>query len=203
MCCRLPHRTVSLEYLTMKDMKNRLYGNEIDRMPDFTFRLMKVLFAVYYFFRPAGKYLSKFGIKPGFTVVDYGCGTGAFIKDTSAIVGDAGIVYAVDIHELAIATVRKLITKFNLTNVRPVLIEGGKTSIADESVDLIFALDMFHMVSDTVSFLEELNRITKNNGILIIEDGHQPRSLTKEKLLKSGYWVILNEEKRFLRCTPV
>ncbi|HUX95100.1 MAG TPA: class I SAM-dependent methyltransferase [Bacteroidales bacterium] len=184
-------------------MKNRLYGNEIDRMPDFTFRVMKVLFAVYYFFRPAGKYLSKFGIKPGYAVVDYGCGTGAFIRDTAAIVGTSGIVYAVDIHEMAIANVRKLITKYNLSNVKTVLTDGGKTSIEDEAADLIFALDMFHMVSDTDSFLKELNRITKKNGTLIIEDGHQPRSLTKEKILRSGCWEILGEEKRYLQCIPL
>ena len=123
-------------------MKNRLYGNEIDRMPDFTFSLMKVLFAVYYFFRPAGKYLSKFGIKPGYTVVDYGCGTGAFVRDTSAIVGDKGIVYAVDIHEMSIATVNKLIKKYDLSNVIPVLTDGGKTTIDNEAADLIFALEI-------------------------------------------------------------
>lgn len=184
-------------------MKNRLFGNEIDRMPDFTFSMMKVLFAVYYFFRPAGKYLSKFGIEPGYTVVDYGCGTGAFVRDTSALVGDKGTVYAVDIHEMSISTVNKLIAKYNLSNVIPVLTDGLKTSIENEAADLIFALDMFHMVSDTDSFLKELNRITKKNGILIIEDGHQPRSLTREKILRSGYWQILSEEKRYLRCTPL
>jgi hypothetical protein len=58
------------------------------------------------------------------------------------------------------------------------------------------------MISDTVTFLGELNRIIKKDGTLIIEDGHQPRAQTKEKIISSGYWKITGEEKRFLRCSP-
>lgn len=184
-------------------MKNKLFGNEIDRMPDFTFRMMKVMFVIYYFFKPARKYLQKFGIKPGFTVVDYGCGTGAFVKDASSTVGENGVVYAVDIHDMAIETVKKVIEKYALTNVRPVLTDGTRSALPDEVADLVFALDMFHMVKDNRAFLQELNRITKTGGTLIIEDGHQPRSASKEKILKSGLWKITGEEKRFLKCTPV
>lgn len=184
-------------------MKNKLFGNEVDRMPDIVFRFMKLLFIVYYFFKPASKYLQKFGIKPGNTVIDYGCGTGACIRAASFMVGKDGTVYAVDIHEMAISCVEKLIRKHNLTNVKTVLTDGYKSVIADETADLIYALDMFHMVKDTDSFLKEINRITRKNGILIIEDGHQPRALSKEKILRSGYWEINGEEKRFLRCIPV
>jgi len=183
--------------------KNVLFGNEVDRMPDFVFRMMKILFVIYYFFRPPGKYLKKFGIMPGFTVVDYGCGTGAFIRDTSELVGTTGNVYAVDIHELAIDSVQKIIRKHNLKNVSTFLTDGQKTAIEDGAADLIFALDMFHMISDTGTFLKELNRITKKNGVLIIEDGHQPRALSKEKIIRSGCWTIAGEEKKFLRCIPV
>ena len=45
--------------------------------------MMKIFFVVYYFFRPAGKYLKKFGIEPGSVVVDYGCGPGSCIRDAS------------------------------------------------------------------------------------------------------------------------
>jgi ubiquinone/menaquinone biosynthesis C-methylase UbiE len=187
----------------MIKMKNRLLGNEIDRMPDFAFKMMKVMFAVYYTFRPAGKYLKKFGIRPGFTVVDWGCGPGAFVRSASAMTGENGMVYAVDLHEMAIASVEKLIKKWSLKNVRAVLTEGNRSSIPDDAADLVYALDMFHMVSDPDSFLKELNRITKKEGSLIIEDGHQPRSLAKDKILRSRCWVIDREEKRFLRCSPV
>lgn len=172
-------------------------------MSDSTFRMMKFLFVIYYFFRPAGRYLKKFGIKPGFIVVDYGCGTGACIRDASSLAGNNGFVYAVDVHELAISSVEKLKARYGLTNVKTVLTDGKKTDIPDETADLIYALDMFHMVKDTGAFLLELNRIIKRDGILILEDGHQPRELSKERLKDSGRWTVAEENRRFMRCVPV
>jgi ubiquinone/menaquinone biosynthesis C-methylase UbiE len=57
------------------------------------------------------------------------------------------------------------------------------------------------MVKDTDPFLKELHRITKPGGTLYLEDGHQPRTLAKEKVLKSGCWVISRETKNFMQCT--
>ncbi|MFZ4564786.1 MAG: class I SAM-dependent methyltransferase, partial [Bacteroidales bacterium] len=67
---------------------------------------------------------------------------------------------------------------------------------------LVYALDMFHMVKDTDGFLAELRRLTKPDGVLYLEDGHQPRSMTREKVLKSGCWEVTEEPKRFITCKP-
>jgi ubiquinone/menaquinone biosynthesis C-methylase UbiE len=184
-------------------MKNKLFGNEVERMPDFAFRMMKIFFVFYYFFRPAGRYLKRFGIKPGFTVIDYGCGTGACIRDAASLAGTNGYVYAVDVHEMAIASVEKLISKYRLSNVKSVLSDGKQTDIPNDTADLIYALDMFHMVKDSTIFLRELNRIIKKEGILILEDGHQPREVSKEKIRVSALWKISEENKRFMKCVPL
>jgi ubiquinone/menaquinone biosynthesis C-methylase UbiE len=184
-------------------IKKVLFGTEIEKMPDSAFRLMKIFFVIYYFLKPAKKYIKKFGIKPGNTVVDYGCGPGAFIKDASSIVGEKGTVYAVDVHEMAIASVEKLKKKHHLANVKTILTDGNRSEIPDGIADLIYALDMFHMIKEPDQFLKELCRISRQEGILIIEDGHQPRSSAKEKILHSGCWKIIEEEKRFLKCFPV
>jgi ubiquinone/menaquinone biosynthesis C-methylase UbiE len=184
-------------------MENRLFGNEVERMPDFAFSLMKIFFKVYYFLKPPDKYLKRFGIRPGSTVIDYGCGPGACLKAASKLVGKNGTVIAADIHEMAIAAVEKLIKKKNLLNVKTVLTGGNNSAINNDTADLIYALDMFHMVKETDPFLKELCRIIKKDGILVIEDGHQPRSETKEKILRSSAWKIIGEEKRFLKCIPL
>ena len=184
-------------------MKNRLFGTEVGRMPDSVFWIMKQMFKIYYLFNPVDKYISKFGIKQGDTVVDYGCGPGAFIKSASYLVGENGLVYAVDLHEMAISAVNDLIRNKNLSNVKPVLADESGVAIPDKTADLVFAIDMFHMVKESDIFLKEIFRITKNEGVLIIEDGHQPRSLTVEKIKRSGWWNITEEQKRFLKCSPV
>jgi len=183
-------------------MKNRLFGNEVGRMPDSVFWIMKQMFKVYYLLNPVDKYISRFGIKQGDTVVDYGCGPGAFIKSASSLVGEKGLVYAVDLHEMAISAVEDLIRNNNLPNVKPVLADENRVAIPDNTADVVFAIDMFHMVKESDIFLKEICRITKDEGILIIEDGHQPRSLTIEKIKRSGCWNITEEQKRFLKCSP-
>ncbi len=183
-------------------VKQLLFGNNTGKMPDLAFKFMQLSFKIYYFIRSPGKYLEKFAIKPGYTVIDYGCGPGAFIRSASKMVGDKGLVYAVDVQELAILSVRKIIKKYKLNNVIPVLSNGMTSSIADDIADLIYAFDMFHMVIDTSGFLQELKRIAKKDAILIIEDGHQPRTLSKNKIINSGCWEIKQEQKRFITCKP-
>jgi ubiquinone/menaquinone biosynthesis C-methylase UbiE len=62
---------------------------------------------------------------------------------------------------------------------------------------------MFHMIENVDPFLNELNRITKKDGILILEDGHQKRELAREKVNNSGKWTIFEETERHIKCRPV
>jgi ubiquinone/menaquinone biosynthesis C-methylase UbiE len=183
-------------------MKKLLCGNEMDRMPNWAFKSMAFMFNVTDLFKsPDGK-LKPFNIQQGQTVIDYGCGTGRFLPGASALVGEKGLVYAVDIHELAIKSAFKQIEKHKLQNVKPLLTDGKTVNIPAHTADIIYALDMFHMVKDTNSFLKELNRLIKPDGTLILEDGHQPRASTREKILKSACWKIAEESKSFVRCKP-
>ena len=52
------------------------------------------------------------------------------------------------------------------------------------------------------AFLGELKRIAKRDGVLIIDDGHQPREETKRKILESGHWAIWEETRDHLKCRP-
>jgi len=183
-------------------MKNKLVGTGVERMSDTTFWIMKQMFKIYYLIKPVNKYIKRFGIKQGDSVVDYGCGPGNFIRNASVLAGEAGIVYAVDVHESAISSVGKLIEKYNLKNVRTILAVKNHCSLPDKTADIIYAIDMFHMVPDTDSFLCELKRIIKPNGKLIIEDGHQPRNMAIEKINKSGCWKIKEMNKKFITCIP-
>ena len=183
-------------------MKKILFGNDLNRMPDIAFKIMDLTFKIYYLFKSVDKYMDEFGIKTGNTVVDYGCGPGHYIKHASELAGDSGTVYAVDIHELAILSVEKLKKKYSLNNVTAIQTDGITVGIKDNAADLIYAIDMFHMVKEPNIFLKEINRIIKKSGVLIIEDGHQSRESAKEKIIQSGWWEIIEEKKKFLKCSP-
>jgi ubiquinone/menaquinone biosynthesis C-methylase UbiE len=183
-------------------MKKVICGSEMDRMPDFAFKMMAFLFNVTDVIKSPAKRLDPFKILKGQTVIDYGSGTGRYIKQASELVGESGTVYPVDIQPLAIESAFRQIEKHNLKNVKPVQTDGKTVNIPSNSADIIYCLDMFHMVRDTNQFLKELHRLTKEDGKLYLEDGHQPRLKTKEKILNSGCWKIIEESGSFITCKP-
>ena len=183
-------------------MLNSRHHKTSDHTSNLSFRAMVWMFRVEDFFFPKRDRLATLGIQPGFTVVDYGCGPGRYIAEASRRVGPQGKVYAVDVHELAIAAVRKAIADHTLTNVIPVLAKGYNSGLPDHVADLIYALDMFHSVKDPVALLAELRRIVKSGGTLILEDGHQSREKTRAKIAQSSVWRIIGEEESYVTCTP-
>ena len=180
-----------------------IFGCGIDRMPDWAFRTMALSFRIRDRFVRRDKILDAFGIRPGMNVVDYGCGPGSYIGKASELAGADGRVYAVDIHELAVEAVRKLVAKKKLPNVTALLVSNGRCPLADNSADLIYALDMFHMVADPSAFLKELRRISKTDGVLFIDSGHQGRDQAGTKIDASGAWAIVEEHPRYFKCRPV
>jgi ubiquinone/menaquinone biosynthesis C-methylase UbiE len=184
-------------------MNRRIFGNNRDRIPDVAFRMMSLLFAVRDRLISPWSVLDRFGIEPGQTVVDYGCGPGSYLRRASELAGPEGRVFAVDIHELAIKAVLKRIEKERLSNVVAVRADATRSSLPDDVADVIYALDMFHMVSEPARFLRELHRTCKREGVLYLDNGHQSRKQAIAKIESSRVWEIVEEEKRYLKCTPV
>jgi ubiquinone/menaquinone biosynthesis C-methylase UbiE len=122
--------------------------------------------------------------------------------EVPSLVGQQAKVYAADIHELAIEAVKKKMEKHNMRNIEPVLVDGYNSGLPDNIADVICAIDMFFIIKKPTEFLVELKRITKSDGILVIDEGHQPRSVTKERIRDSGCWDIFEESKDHLKYRP-
>jgi ubiquinone/menaquinone biosynthesis C-methylase UbiE len=173
-------------------------------MSDSSFRGMEFLFKVIDFVYPyIDKRVRSFGIQPGMTVVDYGCGPGRYTTRFAHLVGEKGRVFAVDIHELAIEAVKRRIEKQGLKTVTPILAKGYDSGIPDGVANITCAIDTFFAINDPTAFLRELRRITEPEGSLIIDDGHQSRKETKRKIAASGYWEVIEETKDHLKCKPL
>ena len=180
----------------------KMSGYEVEHMPNIPFRLMSFVLAIRDIVFPVGKRFDQFGIDKGFIVVDFGCGPGSYVEQASKLVGDGGKVYAVDVHPLAIKAITEKAKKKGLENVVPVLSTGYPVDIDSHSVDVIYALDMFHHIKDARGFLKELHRLLKPSGTLFIESGHQRLDNAKQKIVKSDCWVIIKEERNMFMCTP-
>jgi len=184
-------------------VKSRAQKRKTEKMSNMSFRMMTLTFnAVDFLYPYVGRRARKFGINEGMTVVDYGCGPGRYTTRFAKLVGEKGKVYAVDIHELAIEAVERKLEKLNLRNVQPVLVHGYDSIIPDNIADVVCAIDMFWIIKEPAQFLKEMKRIAKNDGILIVDDGHQPRRVTRQKILDSGLWDIVEETRDHLKCRP-
>ena len=139
-----------------------------------------------------------FGIKPGQTVVDYGCGPGRYTVEMARIVGADGKVIAVDLIEMALEETYKKLEAGGFRNYELKLAHGYDSSIEDNAADIVFAIDMFHHISDTNTFLREVYRILKRDGSLIFSGGHITRKNVKAKISSSEIWDISEERKEFI-----
>jgi ubiquinone/menaquinone biosynthesis C-methylase UbiE len=174
-----------------------------DKMPDWAFQMMSATFTLKdWLFPGVDKRVEGFGIQEGMTVVDYGCGPGRYTIRFAKRVGERRKVYAVDVQELAIETVKRKMTSLGLKNIIPVVAKGYATGIPDHIADMVFALDMFFGVREPSALLAEIHRIVRPTGVLILDDGHQSRQKTLEKLNKSGKWEIVEASRDHLRCIP-
>jgi ubiquinone/menaquinone biosynthesis C-methylase UbiE len=135
------------------------------------FQSMKYSYKARDLLKPRQILLSEVPIKPADHVLDYGCGTGSYSFIISKIVGDAGCVYALDIHPLAIKHVEHLVRNRGISNMTTIL-SDCETGLPDKSVDVILLFDIFHMFSDPNRNLAELARILKDDGILSFSDVH-------------------------------
>nr|WP_321502423.1 class I SAM-dependent methyltransferase [uncultured Dethiosulfovibrio sp.] len=175
-----------------------------ERMADWVFRAMCVTFDIVDFICPNWhRRIDGFGLKKGMTVVDYGCGPGRYTVRFAKRIGPLGKVYAIDIHELAIEEVKRKSSQLGLKNIKTSLAKGYNSGLPDSIADVVCAIDMFFGIQNPASFLRELHRIVKPDGFLIIDNGHQSRQTTREKLAMSPLWRIEQETKDHLRCRPV
>ena len=161
-------------------------------MPNMHFRIMACMFRVRDLFLPRIKVLKEVEIKPGFRVLDYGCGTGSYTIAAAELVGPAGTVHALDIHPLAIERVRQRAAGKGLKNVETILSDSS-TGLPDRSLDAVLLYDVFHGLSEHDKVLTELHRVLKPKGILSFNDHHLKEKEIVSRLTSGGLFQLLRK----------
>ena len=167
------------------------------------FKLMGLIYKIRDLMRPRMDLLKEAGVEPGCRVLDYGCGPGSYILPLADLVGDAGKVYALDIHPLALKMVQRVASKRGLKNVETIL-SSCATGLPDESLELILLYDVFHDLSQPDEVLRELHRVLKPQGILSFSDHHMKESDIVSELANGGLFTLSAKGRktyRFLKHT--
>jgi ubiquinone/menaquinone biosynthesis C-methylase UbiE len=163
--------------------------------PGFGFKFMSLGFWFRDIIKPRKNVVKEAGIKPGDTVLDFGCGPGGYVLPTVRFTGPTGKIYALDINPQAIELVKALVGKHGLTNVEIVL-SDGPTGLPDTIIDVVLLYDVIHHLKPIEDILAELHRVLKPDGALSVSDHHLKEEDIIAKMTGSGHFRLLNKGEK-------
>lgn len=125
--------------------------------------------------------INNFEISPGMVVADLGSGSGRYVlavakkmKGFDLPVGQAGIVYAIDIQKNLLELVKSSAEKEHLADFVNIIwadieSEDG-IKLATETVDLAILSNILFQIKDKESLIKEVRRILKVGGGAVVID---------------------------------
>jgi ubiquinone/menaquinone biosynthesis C-methylase UbiE len=151
-------------------------------LPDMGYKIMSLILFIRDLIINHKKSLESAGIKEGDHVLDFGCGPGAFTFAASKIVGASGIVYALDNHHLSIESVNKKAEKRGISNINTIYTNQGETDLTDKSIDYVLLIGVLHIIRNPAKILEEIKRVMKDEGRLLLVSVHMGRRELEDML---------------------
>lgn len=112
--------------------------------------------------------VERLGLKPGLTVLDVGCGTGASALPAAERVGPDGTVLGVDLAEKLLEQARTKAAQRHLQNVEFRLGDITGLGFPDQQFDAIISVFSVFFVPDMEELVRELWRMVKPGGKLAI-----------------------------------
>ena len=147
--------------------------------------------------QPPDKTIERSRIKQGMTVLDLGCGSGAFTTLLARVVGEQGKVYAVDIQPGMLRQLERKLASHENRNIKNIELKRASAyelPFEDETLDLVFMVAALQEISDRDRALREARRVLKPGGILavteFIPDTDYPRRSITIKLCQQEGFVL-------------
>ncbi len=109
-------------------------------------------------------------LEPGMTVADVGAGFGATTVVLAKWLGPNGRVFATDIAEKQLATIREYVKREQLDNVTVLQGAAGSTNLPAACCDAVFMRDVYHHVTEPADFNRRLAAALKPGGRLAVID---------------------------------
>jgi phosphatidylethanolamine/phosphatidyl-N-methylethanolamine N-methyltransferase len=116
--------------------------------------------------------LERMGIKPGDKILEVGVGTGINV----ALYPSHCHVTGIDFSALMLEKARERVVKKGVTNVRLQEMDAANLSFADGSFDIVYAPYVISVVSDPVKVVNEMRRVCRPGGKIIILNHFKSRT---------------------------
>jgi ubiquinone/menaquinone biosynthesis C-methylase UbiE len=114
--------------------------------------------------------LGQIGLRQGMTILDVGCALGFYTFYASSIVGERGVVYAIDLNSGFIEYVKRKANAKGIKNINAAVADAQDTGLPSKSVDVVFLHLVLHDIKDKHAAIKEFNRILKEKGRLVIDE---------------------------------
>src|SRR3989344_1091296 len=120
------------------------------------------------------KIFARISLSEGQRVADLGCGrTGHFVFPAIKVVGEKGVVYAVDVVKNILDSIKSMARSEGYDNVQTVWSDIeflGKTPIPDNSLDACFYVNVLFQLKNKAGAIKEATRMLKPGGYLVVVD---------------------------------
>ena len=107
------------------------------------------------------------------TVADFGAGSGHYTLAIAKIVGNSGVVYAVDVQQDLLARIKSHAQKEDLKNVEIIWADLDKSEgsrLTESSVDFIVISNLLFQTEDKEAVIKEASRVLKSGGKIAVID---------------------------------
>ena len=136
--------------------------------------------------------LREAGIRKSHIVLDFGCGSGNYAIPAAKIVGEKGVVYALDKNGWILDDLMRKAESKGLKNIIRIDTSGKiDTGLDDRSVDVILLYDVFWYFPlwdrRLIILLDELYRVSKPDSLLSVYPKHIDSERLREKIESNGF----------------
>lgn len=147
------------------------------------------------------KSLQEIGIQKGQRVLDFGCGSGNYTIPIARIVGEEGLVYALDKDKKDLCELMQRAELIELRNIQRIDTAGElEIGLDNESVDVVLLYDVLHYyyfprAEDRRRLLSEVYRVLKPNALLSLYPTHlqsymEPKLEDVEREIKEANFCL-------------
>lgn len=120
--------------------------------------------------------ITRFGIRPGMLVADFGAGGGYFSIPAARMVGENGKVYAIDIQKQAVDLIKSKANLEHLLQIETVwgdLERPQGSRLPEAQVDLVIVANILFQAEKKQEVLAEAGRVTRSDGQVAVLEWEQ------------------------------
>ncbi len=116
----------------------------------------------------ADELIRHLNLKPGSQVADIGCHEGYMTFKLSAVVGEKGLVYAVDVEQTKLDQLKINQEQSKVKNIVAVKGDFDDPKLPENSLDAVIIVDTYHEMDDHDEILQHILLALKQGGRLVL-----------------------------------